>query len=81
MSIAATSQSCGDTYFHRNLNYCLAVDYLEKAQANGESVSSLISKYEANFPTTDEAFELGISEGSTHTSVCWGESTVFRARK
>lgn len=81
MSIAATSQSCGDTYFHRNLNYCLAVDYLEKAQANGESVSSLISKYEANFPTTDEAFELGISEGSTHTCVCWGESTVFRARK
>lgn len=79
-SIAQTSQSCGDTYFHRNLNYCLAVDYLDKAAANGASVSSLKAQYKAKFPTTSEAFDLGIEEGSTQPCSCWGESTKFRAR-
>lgn len=80
MSIAATAQSCGDTYFHRDLNYCLAYDYLEKAEANGEGVSSLKAKYKANFPQMEEAFKLGIEEGSMQPCSCWGESTKFRAR-
>lgn len=78
MCIAALSESCGETRFMRQMNYCLAYDYLLKAENAGEPVGGLKSNYKSNFPTTKMAFAEGFNEGESFTMSCWGESTKFR---
>lgn len=76
-SIAATANSCGESTFSRKANYWLANDYIKKAIAAGaEGVSS--SKFLKNAPDSNEAFNEGVSAGSTVSLSCWGESTTAR---
>lgn len=75
-SIAKTANSCGDTSFDRQANYWLANDYIRKASALGESVSS--STYLSAAPTKEQVFDAGKSMGSSITLKCWGESTTIR---
>lgn len=77
-AIAATANSCGESTFERKANYWLANDYYQKARALGEDVSG--SKYLSNGPTTTECFEQNITNGSTITLSCWGESTTVRCQ-
>jgi Tfp pilus assembly protein PilF len=80
LAIASLANSCGDTYFERKSNYCLAVEYLEKASAAGASgTGSYISKYKASFPTKTEAFNAdNKKEGDSIYLPCWGENTNLR---
>lgn len=81
IAIGSTTTQCGDTYYDRKVNYCLAVDYLNKAAANGASgTSSYITRYKDNFPTLDEAFKVGTKEGETITLPCWNETTKLRLK-
>jgi hypothetical protein len=76
-SIAATANDCGESTFARKANYWLANDYIRKAIAAGaEGVSS--SRFLKNAPDTNEAFTENVSEGSTVTLSCWGETTIAR---
>lgn len=76
-AIAATANGCGDSTFERKANYWLANDYIKKAIAAGKTgISS--SKFLGNAPDSNEAFNEGISAGSSFTLSCWGESTTVR---
>ena len=76
-SIAATANSCGESTFERKANYWLANDYVKRAIAAGkEGVSG--GKFLSNAPTKNEGFDEGISDGSSITLSCWGESTTVR---
>lgn len=76
-AIAATANGCGDSTFERKANYWLANDYINRAIAAGKTgVSS--SKFLSSAPTSNEAFNEGISSGSSFTLSCWGESTTVR---
>lgn len=75
-SIAKTANSCGDTSFERKANYWLANDYIKKAIALGEKVSS--STYLSSAPSEEEMFDAGKNKGSSITLKCWGESTTMR---
>lgn len=75
-AIAKTANSCGDTSFERKSNYWLANDYIRKAAATGEKISS--STYLSAAPTQEEVFDAGLSMGSSITLKCWGESSTIR---
>ncbi|MBL4662065.1 MAG: hypothetical protein JKY22_00490, partial [Flavobacteriaceae bacterium] len=76
-SIAATANSCGESTFARKANYWLANDYIKKAiSAGAKGVSS--SSFLKNAPDSNQAFNEGISSGSTVTLSCWGETTTAR---
>ncbi|MFT5820349.1 MAG: hypothetical protein ACI8ZM_001588 [Crocinitomix sp.] len=76
-SIAATANDCGESTFARKANYWLANDYIKKAiSAGAGGVSS--SKFLKNAPDANEAFNDGISAGSSVSLSCWGESTTAR---
>lgn len=76
-SIAATANGCGESTFERKANYWLANDYVNRAIAAGKKgVSS--SKFLSNAPDSNDAFNEGISSGSSISLSCWGESTTVR---
>jgi tetratricopeptide (TPR) repeat protein len=75
-SIAALSNSCGESTFDRNANYWLANDYYRKAASAGEGVSS--SKFLDRAPDANAVFDAGHSMGGSFTLSCWGESTIIR---
>ncbi|NOQ73462.1 MAG: hypothetical protein GQ574_15760 [Crocinitomix sp.] len=76
-SIAATANDCGESTFARKANYWLANDYIKKAIAAGKTgVSS--SQFLKNAPDSNEAFNEGVSAGSSVSLSCWGESTTAR---
>lgn len=81
IAIGSSTTQCGDTYYQRKVNYCLAVDYLQNAAANGaDGTSSYIARYKDNFPTIDEAFNVGKKDGDTVELPCWSESTKLRLK-
>lgn len=75
-AIAASANSCGETTFDRKANFWLANDYYRKAAALGEEVST--GKFLGDAPTKEEGFNVGVSEGSSVSLPCWGESTTAR---
>ncbi len=76
-AIAATANSCGESTFMRKANFWLANDYVNRAIAAGKTgVSS--GKFLSNAPDSNDAFNEGISAGSSITLSCWGESTTVR---
>lgn len=75
-AIAKTSNGCGDTSFERKSNYWLANDYIKKAIALGEKVSS--STYLSSAPSDEEVFDAGKSKGQSVSLKCWSESSTIR---
>lgn len=79
--VAKTSSSCGDNEFEQKAVYWLAMDYMEKAKANGNgSASSAYDSYSTAAPGTSLKFDYGYTgrEGESYTIECWGESTTVR---
>lgn len=73
--IAASSY--GENEFQRKWVYCLALDYLDKAKANGCSVGGLYANYQASCPSKNDAFIYGMEAGDPITVL--GESTKLRS--
>lgn len=66
--------------------YWAAVDMFAKARAVDESVSEtaskLISTYSAHFPSADDLFTYGLTEGTSYTISCWfNHTTTIRASR
>lgn len=76
--VAQTSNNCGAGTVERKMNYYYAVDVLERAQAAGAQVGSLISKYKANYPSDGELFDNGYSKGQSVNLSCWGVNVTVR---
>lgn len=76
--IAQTANTCGVSTILRKANYYLAMDYLEKAKANGASVGGLMASYAKNAPTKEEKFKESWQAGKSITLECWGEATKVR---
>ncbi|MCT4560058.1 MAG: hypothetical protein N4A41_01665 [Crocinitomicaceae bacterium] len=77
-AVGQNANNCGSSTVERKFNNYYAVDLLEKAQANGASVSSLIAKYKALYPSEGELFDNGYSKGQTVTLSCWGVTVTIR---
>ena len=69
-AVAKNKDNCGVSTFERKCNFYYAVELLERARGEGESVGSMISGYKSNFPTETEIFENG--SPSTVTISCYG---------
>ncbi|MEG1910376.1 MAG: hypothetical protein RR190_05340, partial [Bacteroidales bacterium] len=83
---ASSARACGDEpLVAQKAGYWAAVDKLNKAKSVDPSVADqanqLINIYRSNFPSGDDLFYFGLSEGGSYRIGCWiGESTVIRAR-
>lgn len=71
--------SSGENEFERKFVYCLALDYLDKAKANGCNVSSLYGAYQSRCPSKNDAFTYGKNEGDPISVL--GESSKLRIAK
>lgn len=85
---AAGANNCtGDgTPIAARAPYWAAVDMFIKARAVDESVSEaagkLISAYSAHFPSADDLFTYGLTEGASYTISCWfTHTTTIRASR
>lgn len=76
--VAQNANNCGASTFDRKCNYYYAVDLLERASAAGASVGSLIGKYKANFPTSEEIFNESKSRGQSVSLSCYGVSVTIQ---
>lgn len=80
-AVAGTSSSCGTNPLEQKAVYWLAMDYMEKAKANGYSgASSAYDSYATIAPSLDLKFDYGLTgqEGQSYTIECWGETTTIR---
>lgn len=81
------SVRCGGNEVQRRANYWVAVDYLQKAKAADESLTSdcnkLIGQYSVYYPQKAEAFMYDITDGQSYTVSCGGmtATTVVRTQK
>lgn len=76
-------KSCGDNPCAQKAAYWAAVDkyYIAKGKdaSLAEKINPKISKAKSQFPSKEDCFFYGITEGSTFTIECWiGESTKVR---
>lgn len=83
---ASASSSCGEKKIEKSAVYWAVVDKFIKAKSVDPSISAeankLIGEYSAYFPTKEDAFFEGITEGSTYTVGCWiNETTKARFHK
>ena len=69
-AVAKNKDNCGVSTFERKCNFYYAVELLERARGEGESVGNMISGYKSNFPTETETFQNG--SPSTVTISCYG---------
>lgn len=76
--VAQNANNCGSSTVERKMNYYYAVDLLERAQAAGANVSSLIGRYRANYPSDGELFDNGFSKGQSVNLSCWGVNVSVR---
>lgn len=79
----ASSTDCGDEACSQKAIYWLAVDYYNKAKSVDPSLTSTanskIATYSKYFPSTQDCFFVGITEGDTVEIGCWiNESTKAR---
>lgn len=77
-AVAANKDNCGASTFERKCNYYYAVELLERASANGESVGGLIASYRANFPTESEMFDNNKSAGQSVSLPCYGATVTLK---
>lgn len=68
-----SNKTCGSTGLERKSVYWLGSDYMEKAGRGADY-------YKNQYPTQEELFDAGISEGSTFSVSCWGMTTTVRKR-
>lgn len=85
LSYAASSNSCGSNAFEKAAVFWAAVDMFVKAKnvdpGLTEKANEYIGKYSAYFPTKEEAFFNGYTDGMTYTVGCWiNEKTIVRTR-
>lgn len=82
-NLYASSQSRCDDIFNGKSVVWAAIDKWEKAKGDPETAgkaSSLISKYWAYMPLTQDLFYQDVTEGSSYTVGCWiQETTTVRA--
>ena len=81
------SVRCGGNEVERRANYWVAVDYLQKAKAADESLTSdcnkLIGSYSVYYPQKAEAFTYDVVDGQSYTVSCGGmrATTTVRTQK
>ncbi len=85
LSYAASSNSCGSNDFEKAAVFWAAVDMFIKAKnvdsGLTEKANEYIAKYSAYFPTKEEAFFNGYTNGMTYNVGCWiNEKTTVRTR-
>ena len=83
---ASASSTCGQKKIEKSAVYWAVVDKFIKAKSVDPSVTTqankLIGQYSAYFPTKEDAFFEGITEGSSYTVGCWiNEATKARFHK
>ncbi len=71
--ILGYASTCGNTLIERKSVYWLASDYMQKA-GKGADV------YKGSYPTKGELFDAGVTEGSSFTVPCLGETTTVRGQ-
>ena len=74
----AGAKSCGND-FNKSTVYWVAVDAFKKALSDKETkdrASKSINTYSKYFPTKENCFFNGITEGSKHTVACWINKTT-----
>ena len=81
--IASSQGSCNDKMDGRSV-YWLAVDYYGRAKAKdsslAEKIGKKISSCKRQYPTIEQMFFVGLSEGASFTVPSRGEATKARAR-
>ncbi len=85
LAYAASSNLCGSNAFEKAAVFWAAVDMFVKAKnvdpGLTEKANEYIGKYSAYFPTKEEAFFNGYTDGMTYTVGCWiNEKTTVRTR-
>ncbi|MCL2414724.1 MAG: hypothetical protein FWC94_05665 [Bacteroidales bacterium] len=85
MMYAQTARDCGgDDAISRGAVYWVVVDRLERARSlnpNLPRISEHIAAFRQHFPSGDDLFFQGITEGSTWRVECWiQETTIVRSR-
>lgn len=81
------STRCGGNEVEKRANYWVAVDYLQKAKAADESLTSdcnkLIGTYSSYYPQKAEAFMYDITDGQSYNVNCGGmhATTTVRTQK
>ena len=83
---ASAASSCGSKKIEKSAVYWAVVDKFIKAKSVDPSVAGeankLIGQYSAYFPTKEDAFFEGITEGASYTVECWiNETTKARFHK
>lgn len=80
-AIAGSQSGCDDQMDGRSV-FWLAVDYYNRAKSKDSevTVAKKISSCQAQYPTVEQMFFIGLSEGSTFTVPSFGESTKARKR-
>lgn len=81
-----SSKNCGSNEFEQKAVFWAAVDQFRKARAVDpslkETASSLIAQYSAYFPSKENAFFYGYTEGNNYTVGCWiNEVTKVRFKE
>ncbi len=78
------STRCGGNEVERRANYWVAVDYLQKAKAADESLTSdcnkLIGTYSSYYPQKAEAFMYDVVDGQSYTVSCGGMRATTTVR-
>ncbi|MDX2361965.1 MAG: hypothetical protein QNK23_14235 [Crocinitomicaceae bacterium] len=69
-SVGNNANNCGASTFDRNCNYIYAVQLLEQGRAKGGDPGGAISKFKANYPTSQDIFKNGSPK--TATLSCYG---------
>jgi tetratricopeptide (TPR) repeat protein len=82
--IAGSQAKCVEDKMDGRSVYWLAVDYYNRAKAMDSSLAEKVSKKirscKGQYPTIEQMFFIGLSEGGSFTVPCRGESTTARAR-
>ena len=83
---ASSASTCGQKKIEKSAVYWAVVDKFIKAKSVDPSVAAqankLIGQYSAYFPTKEDAFFEGITDGATYTVGCWiNETTKARFHK
>jgi tetratricopeptide (TPR) repeat protein len=82
--ISASASRCEDGAIGGRAVYWLATDYYERAISRDSSVAEKarrkISNAKKQYPSVDDLFTYGKSEGDSFTVKCFGETTIIRSR-
>lgn len=77
---AQSAKDCGESAYHQALVYIAAVDKFITARnidtEVADEASKLIASYSAMFPTKEDMFFQGDTEGKSYTIGCWINETI-----